>query len=79
MTGGVKYFEEMQKTYGAKFRIQVAPNPLDKPIAMYMDGIMSSKDMKNMKEVMKRCLRLDPAKRVTAQDLLQDPWWNDVA
>lgn len=25
-----------------------------------------------------RCLRLDPAERATAQDLLSDPWFEDV-
>ena len=31
-----------------------------------------------MADFMRRCLRIDPEKRATAQELLDDAWFDDV-
>jgi hypothetical protein len=36
-------------------------------------------DVLAMAKIMQRCLRLNPKDRATAEELLQDPWWQGAA
>jgi serine/threonine protein kinase len=39
---------------------------------------LEDEEMQMIVALMKRCLRLDPANRPTADELLLDPWWKGV-
>ncbi|GLB34428.1 putative kinase-like protein [Lyophyllum shimeji] len=41
--------------------------------------ILNDEDLSSTAKIMQRCLRLDPKERATAQELLQDPWWQGAA
>ncbi|KAF8874331.1 kinase-like domain-containing protein [Infundibulicybe gibba] len=50
--------------------------PLEIPIRSYK--ILQEEDVLSMAAFMRRCLRLDPAHRASAAELLSDPWFSGV-
>jgi len=41
--------------------------------------VLEEEDVLATAKIMQRCLRLNPKDRVTAEELLQDPWWQGAA
>lgn len=58
--------------------MEVEALPLERPITYYMDGPVSAEDTLVVKSGIRRCLRLDPTKRATVQELLENPWWQSA-
>ena len=55
------------------------PHPgytLKDPIKLYVE--IPEEDIDAMARILRRCFRLDPAKRATALELLEDPFWHGV-
>jgi len=41
--------------------------------------LLQEADVLATAKIMQRCLRLNPKDRLTAEELLQDPWWHGAA
>jgi serine/threonine protein kinase len=54
-------------------------NPFAASLRNYKVKVLQEADVLATAKIMQRCLRLNPKDRASAEELLQDPWWQGAA
>jgi serine/threonine protein kinase len=68
----------MEKNLGdLKAHPPVLNNPFARSLRNYK--VLQEADVLTTAAIVQRCMRLNPKDRATAEELLQDPWWQGAA